>query len=130
MLDFGISGGGLFTHLSPTRRLSAEGRSRSWWRLPRWFYPGDGRPGLSYHGDPARWRLEPASTLLRVVAKGQEFVLDGAHYPEATGWLHAIFHEARGFPRARQREKAGADYINRTILPADGTPVSLTRNRR
>jgi hypothetical protein len=95
-VDLGLAGGGLFTHLAPTRRLSAEGRSRSWWRLPRWFYPSDGRPALSYHGNPARWMLEPTSTLLQVVAKGQEFVLHCAHYPEASDWLRDLFHGAHG----------------------------------
>jgi hypothetical protein len=32
--------------------------------------------------------------LLQAVAKGQEFVLDCAHYPEAVDWLKGLFADS------------------------------------
>ena len=37
----------------------------------------------------------PPSVLLRAASRGQEFVLDAAEYPEATGWADGIV-ESRG----------------------------------
>ena len=57
------------------------------WRLPRWFYPDGNKPPLTYHPDRKRWRRDANHTYLRSVGRGQEFVLDLAHYPEAFEWL-------------------------------------------
>lgn len=65
-----------------------NGASVSQWRLPRWFYPGDNKPSLTYHGNvPERWRRDANHTYLRSVGRGQEFVLDLDHYPEAVRWF-------------------------------------------
>jgi Nucleotide modification associated domain 3 len=60
------------------------------WRLPEWFYPGKKRRSLSYHTDRERWRKRNGHALLNMVARGQESVLDGLDYPEATTWLKKI----------------------------------------
>lgn len=86
-----IPGGGMFEHFSQSLLLTAEGRSRTIWRLPRWFYPVSGKPPLSYHGDLSRWKRDANGVLLRTVARGQEFVLDCDYYPEALAWLRDIF---------------------------------------
>ena len=80
-------GAGTFTHFRNDLQLTAPGRTRSWWRLPLWFHPRPGRSPLSYHADPQRWSLEAEATILRLVDKGQEFVLDTTDYPEATDWI-------------------------------------------
>ena len=60
----------------------------SQWRLPRWFYPDGNKPPLTYHGNvQKRWRRDANHAYLRSVGRGQEFVLDLAHYPEAVDWL-------------------------------------------
>ena len=64
-----------------------NGAGVSNWRLPRWFYPDGNKPPLTYHPDRKRWRRDANHAYLRSVGRGQEFVLDLAHYPEAVGWL-------------------------------------------
>lgn len=65
----------------------ARNRRRSWWRLPDCFSPRSSVPPLSHHGDPRRWSRDGDSVILRTVGRGQEFVLDCDHYPEAIVWL-------------------------------------------
>lgn len=86
-------GGGMFGRWSPALKLTAAGQSISVWRVPEWFAPRDGRPALSYHGRPDRWIRQGTELHLRSVAKGQEFVLDTEHYPEATEWAHKLIEE-------------------------------------
>jgi len=82
-----VQGGGLFGHFHPRLQLTAQGASRSRWALPSWFSPFNGRPPLTYHGNPALWSMIDGKTHLQSAAKGQEFVLDADHYPEAALWL-------------------------------------------
>jgi hypothetical protein len=79
-------GGGRFSRYSDELRLTKPGATRSVWSLPRWFMPNSERAPLSYHRKLDRWVKHRNSVTLRSVAKGQEFVLDGAAYPEAEGW--------------------------------------------
>jgi hypothetical protein len=83
-------GAGLFSHFSPQYCLTAPGSSRSIWQLPAWFFPGQNRPPLSYHHRAERWTLENDHVRLRSVGRGQEFVFDGDHYPQAYAWLAAL----------------------------------------
>jgi hypothetical protein len=85
--DVKAPGAGVLPQFRKDLQLTAPGRTRSWWRLPIWFHPQAGRPALSYHVDSKRWSLEEDATVLRIVDKGQEFVLDTAHYPEAIPWV-------------------------------------------
>lgn len=82
-------GGGRFTYIADALKLTTFGGSRSMWSLPRWFHP-DGRPALSYHGSADRWALRDNHALLNSVGRGQEFVIDGAQYPELEGWVTSI----------------------------------------
>ena len=78
---------GAFDVFTEQRVLTAEDAARpSLWSLPAWFLPR-GRPPLSYHGEPHRWQEHPLGVQLEVVARGQEFVLNAGHYPEAAGWV-------------------------------------------
>ena len=86
----GRPGAGVFQKFDPALCLTAPGKSRSVWRLPRWFYPSEKKPGLSYHTNSIRWRLEKDCVLLNSVGRGQEFVLDCQEYPEAVNWLTNI----------------------------------------
>ena len=82
-----IRGFGVFEFASDKRRLTAQGaKNASEWSLPSGFLPS-GRPPLTYHGSLDRWTLKGQRAHLSVVAKGQEFVLDLAVYPELTAWL-------------------------------------------
>lgn len=86
-LNTRIPGGGICREFTKNLQLTAEGESRSCWRLPGWFYPRDGRPPLSYHEDLTRWRQDGNSVLLRSAGRGQEFVLDCDDDPETIHWL-------------------------------------------
>ena len=86
----GIEGAGLFPQLREPLLLTAPGRSRSAWQLPRWFFPTTNRPALSYHQRLDRWTLGPDHCQLQSVAKGQEFVLRAGQYPESEHWLRNI----------------------------------------
>ena len=95
----GLPGARAFTRFTQGLQLTASGMSRSWWHLPRWFYPKPGTSPLSSHERQDRWRLDGDSCLLRSVARGQEFVLDVTHYPEATKWAADLIGE--GFQASR-----------------------------
>lgn len=83
-------GGGRFPHFSDELQLTTHGeRRRSKWTLPRWFYP-DERPAISYHGSAERWTQHESRTFLDSVGRGQEFVIDGKHYPELESWVASI----------------------------------------
>lgn len=84
-----MPGAAMFRSWSETLRLSESGGKRSIWRMPAWMEPL-GRPPLSYHGDQARWQRDDDGVRLRTAAKGQEFVLDAQHYPEAQAWLRQL----------------------------------------
>lgn len=85
-----IPGAGLFRKFDARLQLTTPGKTRSAWRLPRWFLPADGRPRLSYHENPERWSIDGNEVVLQAVAKGQEFVLDTANYPEAERWAAGL----------------------------------------
>jgi hypothetical protein len=81
-----LPGAGTLGRFAQQRQLTAPGRTRSVWQLPSWFRPAEGRAGLSYHDNPARWSVQGDAVQLQTVAKGQEFVFDTANYPEAERW--------------------------------------------
>ena len=57
------------------------------WRLPRSFYPDNGKSRLTYHPKLDRWKHHEEYTYLQSVGRGQEFVLDLDQYPGVTDWL-------------------------------------------
>ena len=81
---------GTFKNWGPDLQLTEQGATRSIWRVPRWLLKDPQRPGLSYHGDPARWNVMGDSCLLRTVGKGQEFVIDMVDCGGAAQWLHSL----------------------------------------
>jgi hypothetical protein len=85
-------GGGRFPSMNPALQLTRQGHSRSVWSLPRWFAP-QGRPPMSYHANANRWDIDEDSVTLRSVAKGQEFVIDGAAYPELEPWAATLVRD-------------------------------------
>jgi hypothetical protein len=86
-----LPGAGVFPRFYERLCLTAPYRTRSWWRLPAWFYPAGGKPPLTYHEDPSRWRPRGDWVYLRSAARGQEFVLHADRYPQALSWLQALF---------------------------------------
>ena len=88
-------GAGVFEYFARNLQLTAPESSRpSVWALPKWFYPGDDRRPLSYHGDLKRWESTAAATNLNVVSRGQEFVLECEDYTEAAEWLFDVMRES------------------------------------
>lgn len=101
-IEMPLAGGGTFPCFRPSLRLTAPGQKRSLWQLPSWFHP-QGRPSaLTYHGDPRRWTPLQDSVLLQTVGRGQEFVLDVDHYPEAIAWVASLLWPESGRPAGRQ----------------------------
>jgi hypothetical protein len=94
--SLGVTGGGVFWRWSPALQLSADGSTRSVWKLPGWMSPIDGRPALTYHSNQERWRRVGEDVLLQTVAKGQEFVLHTESYPEALPWLESLLVQNSG----------------------------------
>ncbi len=89
----GIPGAGTFPCVSPDRELtSASAEKPSIWKLPDWFYPMAGRAPLTYHSKPDRWHRYGNRTILHAVGRGQEFILDCEHYPEAIPWLYQLLN--------------------------------------
>lgn len=92
-LDLGTCpGAGRFHEIKKSLVLTSAGETRSVWELPHDFLP-QGRPPLSYHDDPDRWRTKEDTVLLRTVGRGQEFVLDLDYYPEVLRWLKSILKD-------------------------------------
>jgi hypothetical protein len=85
-------GSGVFGRIDSSLVLSCSRRDSgpSSWELPGWCFPRKGVYPLSYHGKMERWQRSGASTLLSVVSRGQEFVLDADHYPEAISWVSSL----------------------------------------
>ncbi|MFO7680451.1 MAG: hypothetical protein R6X34_10405 [Chloroflexota bacterium] len=85
-------GGGIFPCFHEGLRLTdPHSQHRSLWRLPVWFHPENRPSHLSYHGRPKSWRRQDGFVQLQTVGRGQEFVLDCDHYPEAADWLQTLF---------------------------------------
>ena len=85
-------GGGCFGYWSQELQLTKKGRSRSFWQLPAWFKP-EGRQPLSHHANAHRWMDDKDSiehVILKVVGRGQEFVIDGSEYPELEEWVSSL----------------------------------------
>lgn len=87
-------GAGQFHQYKEPLRLTQPGKKRSEWRLPGWFMPDNGKPPLSYHPIGPRWSRDEQGVVLKTAAKGQEFVLNGDHYPEAQPWLRKLLEES------------------------------------
>ena len=87
-------GSGVFSRINSSLVLSSACRQSGAcsWELPRWCYPRKGAYPLSYHGKMERWQRRGATTLLRAVPRGQEFVLDADHFPEAIGWVSSLLN--------------------------------------
>ncbi len=100
----GIPGAGVFSRYDERLRLTARGRTRSWWSLPAWFYPAEGKEPLTHHRDPSRWQLQGDRVFLRTSSRGQEFVLHADQYPEVVPWICSLIQ-----PAAQQLAAADPD---------------------
>jgi hypothetical protein len=86
--SFGVNGGGVFRHFCSKLQLTAQdSQLPSHWLLPEWFDPTGRASILSYHDKTFRWHRDETGTHLISAGRGQEFVLDCNHYPEAIHWL-------------------------------------------
>ena len=73
--ETGADGGGLFSGADDRLTLTApEASSRSYWRLPGWFWPSGSPPSLSYHPNEQRWQRDGPWAYVESVGRGQEFV--------------------------------------------------------
>lgn len=106
--DTGLPGAGEIGRFHPRLALTCpDGPGRSTWRLPAWFGPGEGRPALTYHGDPHRWTPHGEDVRLKVVGQGQEFVLDCGNRPCAAAWImHMIGGTPSGAKAPEMRDRS------------------------
>jgi hypothetical protein len=89
-----LPGAGTFTGFSGIQQLTAVHADKTTtWELPGWFHPCEGRTPLTYHADAKRWQQCGHRTELQAVARGQEFVLDCAEYPEALDWACSLLDQ-------------------------------------
>jgi len=89
-----LPGAGTFRRFSSKLQLTKPRCSRSIWQLPGWCYPRDGRVPLTYHPNPHHWQRQDGKVTLQTVGRGQEFVMDTVHYPEALPWLNDLLRAA------------------------------------
>lgn len=91
LISSGLPGAGNFPRFAPELQLTESRCTRpGLWMLPGWFHPNGRASTLTYHADPARWKLTGSNVMLATVSRGQEFVLDCDDYPEAINWLHGL----------------------------------------
>ena len=88
-----IPGGGVFPQFNRCLQLTAPDCTRTVWHLPAWMHPQGRDSGLSYHGNPDLWQHDGDRTRLKSRSKGQEFVLNVDHYPEAIAWVAELFEQ-------------------------------------
>ncbi|MGO9270648.1 MAG: hypothetical protein ACLQOO_10425 [Terriglobia bacterium] len=93
--DTGLPASGMFHRFdSKIHTLTSEGRTRSVWRLPRWFWRNR-QPLLGMHTDPNRWKKiegDGDHIILESVGRGQEFVFDSNDHPkeQVLKWVESI----------------------------------------
>jgi hypothetical protein len=86
-----IPGAGVFQNFSGNLQLTETGSRRaSLWSLPPWFHPSTRRPSLTYHANTQRWEKMAGTVQLMAASRGQEFILDCDHYPEAISWVYEL----------------------------------------
>jgi hypothetical protein len=86
-----IPGAGLFAAFNPKLQLTEPQCVRPGrWLLPEWFHPDGRASALTYHGGAARWQKSKAGVILDSAYRGQEFVLNCDHYPEAIDWIREL----------------------------------------
>ncbi len=88
-ISLDIPGAGIFPRYHSSLCLTDQEpyESRRMWRLPSWMFPAGDLPALTYHNNLKFWEQRAYYALLKSAGRGQEFVLDTVHYPEAVGWL-------------------------------------------
>lgn len=92
--DVDAPGAGLFRQIEDRLILTdRDAGSLTRWRLPPAFYPDAGKPPLSYHRTPERWRRVDGYCTVQSASRGQEFVLDTGRYPGVTDWLSELLAE-------------------------------------
>ena len=85
-----LAGAGVWTQFEPRLQLTAPGTAVSVWQLPSWLFPSGRVSRLSYHGNEDLWVRQDGQVRLQTVGRGQEFVLDSVHYPEAIDWVKGL----------------------------------------
>ena len=79
-------GAGRFPKCHPELILTEPGKSASFWRLPRCFYPDKDKTPLSSHSN-CNWNHNDKYSYVQRTGPGQEFVLDLDQYPGVIDWL-------------------------------------------
>lgn len=86
----GLPGAGYFSLINDEIILTAPGHTRSVWNLPIWMYPREDKPPLSYNEKRENWIRKDGKVQIKIVGRGQEFVLNTEFYPEAADWIENL----------------------------------------
>ena len=89
-------GAGTFEAYHPSLTLTAPNHTRRYWKLPEWFHPQHRASCLTYHQREDWWQRQNDHVILKSAARGQDFVLDCDHYPEAIGWAADLIRIGTG----------------------------------
>ena len=94
---FKAPGAGVFKQFHDRLVLTESGMSKSNWRLESFFFPDEEKP-LSWQGGDKNWQAggwgrDDNYAYLKSTDKGQEFVLDCDHYPEAIPWARDLIRD-------------------------------------
>lgn len=95
LADYLHTGAGIFPFAHHRVLTEPGSERRGVWRLPSWMQPKAGQATLSYHKDPGRWaEIDDLGCRLRVVDRGQEFVLETHRTDLLDQWLGEVFSGA------------------------------------
>ena len=93
VLDLGdgpiAPGAGRFPKFHRSLVLTEPGKSVTYWRLPRCFFPDAGKTPLTYHVN-LNWKQDDEYAYVQRNGPGQEFVLNLEQYPGVTDWFKEL----------------------------------------
>jgi hypothetical protein len=92
--DTGLPAAGIFKRFaSDVHTLTRQGKTRSYWILPSWFYR-NGEPKLGMHKNLKRWSTTPDCRVVQLqsVCRGQEFVFESKEHDEGEvfNWIERL----------------------------------------
>ena len=93
VLDLGdgpiAPGAGRFPKFHRSLVLTEPGKSVTYWRLPRCFFPDADKTPLTYHVN-LNWKQDDEYAYVQRNGPGQEFVLNLEQYPGVTDWFKEL----------------------------------------
>ena len=92
--DIDLPGAGVFPLFDRKYQLSAPGKLKSTWRLPKWMDLTLGNITLTYHPNKSRSTNDGRYAYLQSTARGQEFVMTCNRPFLMNNWLKGLFEHS------------------------------------